>query len=35
MRISIIKDEGTVVKEGVAYTDLDLSAFAAAEGETP
>jgi len=27
MRISIIKDDGTVVKDGVAYTDLDLSAL--------
>ena len=27
MRVSIIKDDGTVVKDGVAYTDLDLSAL--------
>lgn len=27
MRISIIKDDGTVVKDGVPYTDLDLSAL--------
>jgi hypothetical protein len=25
MRVSIIKDDGTVVKDGVAYTGLDLS----------
>jgi hypothetical protein len=27
MRISIIKDDGTVVKDGTSYTDLDLSAL--------
>ena len=27
MRVSIIKEDGTVVKDGVAYTDLDLSAL--------
>jgi hypothetical protein len=27
MRVSIIKEDGTVVKEGIAYTDLDLSAL--------
>ena len=27
MRISIIKDDGTVVKDGAAYTGLDLSAL--------
>jgi len=27
MRVSIIKDDGTVVKDGVAYTGLDLSAL--------
>ena len=27
MRLSIIKDDGTVAKDGVAYTDLDLSAL--------
>jgi len=25
MRVSIIKEDGTVVKDGVAYTDLNLS----------
>lgn len=27
MRISIIQKDGTVVKNGLAYTDLDLSAL--------
>ena len=27
MKVSIIKEDGTVVKDGVAYTDLDLSAL--------
>ncbi len=27
MRVSIIKVDGTVVKDGIAYTDLDLSAL--------
>jgi hypothetical protein len=27
MRVSIIKEDGTVVKDGVAYTDLNLSAL--------
>jgi len=27
MRVSIIKDDGTVLKDGVAYIDLDLSAL--------
>ena len=27
MRVSIIKEDGTVIKDGVAYTDLDLSAL--------
>lgn len=29
MKISIIKDDGTVVKDGVSYTGLDLSALPA------
>ena len=27
MKVSIIKEDGTVVKDGVAYTGLDLSAL--------
>lgn len=27
MKVSIIKDDGTVLKDGVAYSDLDLSAL--------
>lgn len=27
MRVSIIKEDGTVLKDGVAYTDLDLSSL--------
>ena len=27
MKVSIIKEDGTVVKDGVAYTELDLSAL--------
>jgi hypothetical protein len=27
MRVSIIKEDGTVVKDGVSYTNLDLSAL--------